>query len=159
MRFFFYGTLLDRALLRAVLGPEAERLAIAPARLRNWRRFQLRRKTYPMMSRAPGRVLAGIIVSGISDAGAARLAAYEGRSFGVAAAVVECADGERLPVRVFVPLASTYRGDLLSWNEAVWRRRHQRRTLAKARRIAHLNHRRHAASMRAWPGSGGDDDV
>jgi hypothetical protein len=159
MRFFFYGTLLDMALLRAVLGPEAENLAIAPATLRNWRRWQPRRKTFPMMSRAPGRVLAGIIVSGISDAGAARLAAYEGRTYGVGAAVARRADGRRLPVRIFVPLAPTYRGGLLSWSEEVWRRRHQRRTLAKARRIAHLNHRRHAASMRAWPGPGDDDDV
>ena len=159
MRFFFYGTLLDRALLRAVVGPEADRLVIAPATLPNWRRWRPRGRTYPMMSRAPGRTLGGIIVAGISEAAAARLAAYEGPTYGVAAMVVRRADATPVPVRVFMPLARTYRGGPLAWDETVWRRRHQPLTLVRARRIAHLNHRRHAASIAAWPGSGDDDDV
>ncbi len=104
MPVFVYGTLLDRRVFARFAGQAPLRRAI-PARLPGHRRVALRGTPYPTLLRAPGEV-AGLLLLRLPPAALARLAAYEGASYGLA------------PVRV-----STRRGPrwARAWLAARWR--------------------------------------
>lgn len=71
LRYFFYGTLMDRAVLAAVLG----RAPAAPPRaaiLHGYRRMFRHGASYPVLAPAAGEAVSGVVVEGLAgDAGAA----------------------------------------------------------------------------------------
>src|SRR5512134_3020809 len=77
MRFFFYGTLMDEDVRRAVLGVRA----LAPverATLEGWRRVKKAGVSYPVIVRARNHKVDGVLMHGIDRRAHELLLEYEG---------------------------------------------------------------------------------
>ena len=124
MRVFFYGTLMDRDVLRVVLGPAGVQLGLEPATLKGYRRVYVRGRTYPIVIRDPkGRVegrLSGEIDQPLFD----RLVAFEGDEYKAGRCVVVGENGLTCSAWVFVasPSAAPTRRP---WAFETWRKRHK----------------------------------
>ncbi|MCC7275271.1 MAG: gamma-glutamylcyclotransferase, partial [Alphaproteobacteria bacterium] len=81
MRFFFYGTLLDADLRRAVCGTAADGWASVPAALADHRGGRSAGLAYPFLLPAPGESVEGLVVDGIDAEAAALLTLYEGEGY------------------------------------------------------------------------------
>ncbi|MGQ0665003.1 MAG: gamma-glutamylcyclotransferase family protein [Pseudomonadota bacterium] len=128
MRFFFYGTLMDEEVRRAVLGSLAPS-STEPARLEGWRRIAVAGASYPIIVRRGRRRVEGVLARGLDRQALPVLAAYEGKEFAAIALPVRTRAGRRLSARVFVPAPGTPVGSAGGWDLALWQRRHKRRTL------------------------------
>jgi hypothetical protein len=102
MRYFFYGTFREERVRARVLGPLGASLIVAPAVLEGWRRYFRRGVPSPMIARAPGRHVDGLIVEGIVGAAAKLLNAYEGELYRKRGVWVRSGP-RRLRALVFVP--------------------------------------------------------
>jgi hypothetical protein len=133
MRFFFYGTLLDRDVASLVLGrrlpPRAYREALLPGHAR--RRVQ--GGTYPIVIRDPRGEVPGAIVVGLSARDVARLAAYEGPGYRVVPLRVKVG-GRMTEVSVFEPVQSRLEPSPDPWDLTLWQRRHKRSFVDRLRR-------------------------
>lgn len=132
MRFFFYGTLIDADVRRAVLGPHAPR-HVEPALLDGWRRIPVRGKTYPVIVVDPGFKVDGVLVRGLNAAARRRLERYEDKDLYavVDVAVVPTGRQRPVPALVFAAKAAGFRRSPGTWEIAAWRRRHKRRFLLR----------------------------
>ena len=81
MRYFFYGTLMDRTVLAAVLGRSLPPAASRPASLDGYRRVFRAGASYPVLVPAAGEVVAGIVVDGLGQGDRRRLEAFEGSDY------------------------------------------------------------------------------
>jgi hypothetical protein len=128
MRFFFYGTLMDEDVRRAVLGVRS----LAPtekATLYGWRRVKMAGVSYPMIVRARNHKVDGILMHGIDGRARDLLQRYEGDEYAILGVDVETGDTSVLSARMFVPRPGlTVRGRG-PWHLETWRRRHKRRFL------------------------------
>ena len=128
MDFFFYGTLLDPEVRRAVLGIGAAKLVLEPGRLRGYRRIAARVTTVPGLVRQSGAVTEGLIARGIAAADAERLDRYEGRGYRRIACAIQGAAGACPQALVYIAIRHRdARG--APWSLARWQRRHKRRYL------------------------------
>ena len=129
MRFFFYGTLLDRDVRAMVLPHVFEELCLTPAELTGWQRVQARHGSFPVIRPRPGARLAGLLVEGIDRRGLYRMAHFEGDGY-TAGLLPVTARGRRLQAAVFLP---ERRALCLSrgWSLDTWQRRHKRRFLPR----------------------------
>jgi hypothetical protein len=128
MRCFFYGTLMDEDVRRAVLGVRS--LApIEKATLKGWRRVKMAGVTYPMIVRARNHKVDGLLMHGIDAPARDLLQRYEGDEYTMLGVEVETGDGSILTAKMFVPRPGlTVRGRG-PWDLETWRRRHKRRFL------------------------------
>jgi hypothetical protein len=131
MDFFFYGTLLDEDVRRLVLGPEAARLKLVPARLPGYRRVAKGHSSAPLLARRRGASVEGLLARGLDRRQAARLRHYEGRNYCLARCRVRLAGGKACAAMVYlgegrIPLC---RG---SWRLSQWQRRSKRAFLKLA---------------------------
>lgn len=124
MRVFFYGTLMDEAVRRAVLGATARRLSIVPATLAGWRRVHVRGRDYPVVVPAAGRTVDGALADGIDAAGIRRLDAFETAEYRRRMLEVRTEAGETRPAWVYVAVDAAV-ATAMPWDFEVWRRRHQ----------------------------------
>ena len=83
MHYFFYGTLLDRGLLARVIGRPVPEARIEGATLKGYRRLRMAGTPYPMLARERGTRVDGILVRGLDQTAARRLADYEGARYTV----------------------------------------------------------------------------
>jgi hypothetical protein len=81
MMYFFYGTLCDPDVQRLVLGYRPGPRQLRPARLPGYRRKRARGRSYPVLLRAPGGRVTGLLFRAARTADAARLADYEGPEY------------------------------------------------------------------------------
>jgi hypothetical protein len=125
MRFFFYGTLLDRDITALVLGRRLPPAAFLAATLPGYSRYAARGVTYPALIRDVGGKVEGAIVGGLSPRDVERLAAYEGPGYRVAALKVEVA-GVVAVASVFEPVEKSLRPTSGSWDLTTWQRRHKK---------------------------------
>ncbi len=65
MQFFFYGTLMDPDVCRAVIGTRAESLEVRPALLTGYRRVRASCGNYPVLLRRRGGLVPGLLVEGL----------------------------------------------------------------------------------------------
>lgn len=130
MRFFFYGTLLDRDVTALVLGRRLPPAAFAPAVLPGHARRRIKGGSYPIAVRDAKSEVAGAIVGGLSARDVARLAAYEGPRYRIAPLKVRIA-GRLSIVSVFAPLEERFQPTGGSWELTWWQRRHKRAFLAR----------------------------
>jgi hypothetical protein len=127
MRFFFYGTLMDEDVRRAVLGVRS----LAPtekATLKGWRRVKMAGVTYPMIVRARNHAVDGVLMHGVDARARDLLQRYEGDEYTMLGIEVQTGDSA-ISANMFVPrpgLAVRGRGP---WDLETWRRRHKRRFL------------------------------
>ena len=126
MDFFFYGTLLDSDVRRAVLGRAAERLALEPARLSGYRRIGGRRSGVPALVAHSQGAVEGLLARGIEKSELLRLDRYEGRGYRRIPVPVVTETGARLTALVyFARKQRMARG--ADWSLKTWQRRHKRR--------------------------------
>lgn len=130
MRFFFYGTLLDRDVTALVLGRRLAPAAFVPAVLPGHARRRVKGASYPIAVRDPRSEVAGAAVGGLSIRDVARLAAYEGPRYRIAPLKVRIA-GRLTMLSVFAPLEERFQPTGGSWELAAWQRRHKRAFLAR----------------------------
>jgi hypothetical protein len=133
MRFFFYGTLLDRDVTALVLGRRLPPQAFEPAILSGHARRRAKGASYPVVVPDPRGEVMGAVVGGLSARDVACLAAYEGPGYRVVPLKVR-SQGTLNIVSVFEPVISRLQpsGDL--WDLALWQRRHKRAFVARLRR-------------------------
>jgi hypothetical protein len=132
MRFFFYGTLLDRDVASLVLGRRLPPAAFVPAALPGHARRRVKGATFPIVVRDPRSEVAGAIVGGLSVRDVNRLAAYEGPRYRIARLKVRV--GERLTtVSVFEPVEQRFEPTSGDWELLPWQRRYKRAFLARIR--------------------------
>jgi ADP-ribose pyrophosphatase len=121
MRFFFYGTLLDDALRRIVIGRD---MALGEATLAGWRRRGVAGKPYPMIERDPAGSVAGGVTGDLGAGEIARLRHYEGDGYELIAAGIRDGTGAEIAAEIFVPLAGSLVG-AGDWSLADWQRKHR----------------------------------
>jgi Gamma-glutamyl cyclotransferase, AIG2-like len=130
MRFFFYGTLLDRDVTALVLGRRLPPAAFAPAVLPGHARRRIKGGSYPIAVRDAKSEVAGAIVGGLNARDVARLAAYEGPRYRIAPLKVRIA-GALSIVSVFAPLEERFQPTSGAWELTSWQRRHKKAFLAR----------------------------
>jgi hypothetical protein len=132
MRFFFYGTLVDPDVRRAVLGRLAPE-AVEPATLPGWRRFAAKGVTFPIARPDPKAEIEGVLARGLSAAAGRLLDAYEGDGYRRTKVEVVAA-GKPVAALLYVDDGS---GTLVptpaAWEYATWVKRDKRAFLAKLR--------------------------
>jgi hypothetical protein len=133
MRFFFYGTLLDRDVTALVLGRRLPPGAFVPATLPGHSRRRAKGVSYPVVIRDPRGEAPGAVVSGLSPRDVARLAAYEGPRYRIARLRVR-SRGALVTVAVFEPVEYRFQPVAGPWDLAVWQRRDKRAFIARVRR-------------------------
>lgn len=139
MRFFFYGTLLDRDVTALVLGRRLPPKAFVPAILPGWSRWRVQGGSYPVSFPDRKGQVAGAVVRGLSARDVANLAAYEGAGYRVSALNVRIG-GVLTTVSVFEPIVSRLKPTNRAWDLVVWQRDDKRAFVARLRKA--LNGRR-----------------
>jgi hypothetical protein len=138
MRFFFYGTLLDRDVATLVLGRRLPPIAFSPAILPGHVRRRAKGVTYPVLSRDPRSEVSGVVVGGLSKRDVARLSAYEGPRYRIAYLKARIA-GALTRVAVFEPVDGgfeTISGPHgASWDLATWQQRYKRSFMARIKPV------------------------
>lgn len=133
MRFFFYGTLLDRDVTALVLGRRLPPQAFVPATLPNHARRRVEKGSYPIVVPDPREDVPGAVVHGLSDRDVAFLAAYEGPGYRIAPLRVW--SGRKLTtVSVFEPVAQRLKASGELWDLENWQRRYKRAFVDRLRR-------------------------
>jgi Gamma-glutamyl cyclotransferase, AIG2-like len=124
--FFFYGTLMDRDLLSAVLGRRIWPHALRPAVLCGYRRSSVRGASYPVVLRQRGASVTGAILCGVGTAETARLCSYEGDGYEIGQALAGQPHHGARRVLVFRPRRGGYTVSSRPWHFPGWRLRHKR---------------------------------
>jgi hypothetical protein len=133
MRFFFYGTLLDRDVMALVLGRRLPPAAYAPAILRGHARRRAVGVSYPTLMRNAAAHVAGAVVGGLSARDVAQLSAFEGPKYRIAPLQVVMADG-MTTVSVFEPVEGRLAPSRYPWSLDLWQRRDKRAFVDRLRR-------------------------
>jgi hypothetical protein len=133
MRFFFYGTLLDRDVTALVLGRRLPPQAYTAARLPGHARRRVKNATYPIVIADHSAHVPGAVVGGLSGRDVARLAAYEGPGYRIAPLKVKVL-GRLTEVSVFEPIQSRLQPSREPWDLALWQRRHKRAFVGRLKR-------------------------
>ncbi len=139
MRFFFYGTLLDRDVMALVLGRRLPPQAFVPATLPGHSRWRVQRGSYPISVPDLRGEVSGATVCGLSTRDVARLAAFEGPGYRIASLKVRVA-GTLSTVSVFEPVVSKLKPTDQPWSLALWQRQDKRSFVGRLVRA--LNGRR-----------------
>jgi hypothetical protein len=125
MRFFFYGTLLDRDVTAIVLGRRLPPQAFLAASLPGHARRRAKDATYPVVIPDPCDEVEGALVGGLSRRDVSRLAGYEGPGYRIAPLRVRV-EGALTTVSVFEPIQTRLQPSGDPWDLALWQRRHKR---------------------------------
>jgi hypothetical protein len=136
MRFFFYGTLMDRDVLACVLARPVIAAALKPAALRGWRRCTVHGASYPVIVRDRAVSVEGRTLDGVSRGEADRLAAYEGPSYSLIQTFADFPARGPRAVFVFTPRPGAFRALDADWSLAEWQATHKPRFLAALVRSA-----------------------
>ena len=130
MRFFFYGTLLDRDVTALVLGRRLPASSFAPALLPGWSRWRVQGGSYPISIPDRKGSVAGAVVGGLSARDVAHLAAYEGAGYRISSLKVRL-DGALTRVSVFEPIVSKLKPTSRPWDLALWQRQDKKIFVAR----------------------------
>ena len=127
---FFFGTLMDRDVLAAVLGRRPPEQSLEPAGLRGWRRQPVAGRTYPMLAAYPTGRVDGVLVHGLDGEDRRRLDHYEGDEYTLAEVVVVLGHGQRQRALVYACRVGVAAGRG-PWRLQDWQRRHKPTTLTR----------------------------
>ena len=124
--FFFYGTLMDRDMLSAVLVRRVWPRSLVPAVLRGHRRKGVCGANYPVVLRQRRASVDGIILDRVGTVEEDRLSAYEGDGYDLVPALAELPRGRCKRAFLFAPRRGAYVVSNRPWSFASWRLRHKR---------------------------------
>ena len=79
--FFFYGTLMDRAILNRVTGVYFQPFNLRPGILKNFKRVTVKNCNYPAILESEGNEVEGIVVNGITADAVGRLDEFEDNNY------------------------------------------------------------------------------
>lgn len=122
VRFFFYGTLTDPEILRAVLRRSVNPAQRRKAVLHGYRRVYRLGACYPVLVAHPTGQVDGIVVSVLTTRDVALLSAYEGPDYELRELAVRLAGGRLVWANVFVPTSACEASSEI-WKPEEWRRR------------------------------------
>ncbi len=131
MRFFFYGTLMDEALLARVLRRRVSARSLCRATLYGYRRTGVKERLYPMVLPSPGGKVRGCALDRANARDCRLLSAYEGEEYRLARAQVSLAGGAKRRVLLFVPKAAALIATNRPWSFARWRAKARVRALPR----------------------------
>ncbi len=129
MRFFFYGTLMDGDVRAAVLGAAAERLVVRPGVLVGFRRVNAPGRSWPVLVRAAGGCVDGVLAQDIDPPLARALVRYEGAAYRLARCRVRIASGTMVTASAFLPRKPPAGGRI--WRHDAWLARDKPAFLAR----------------------------
>lgn len=132
--FFFYGTLRDEEVRRAVLGPAAKAPVITEGRVAGYRCAPVDAGAFPALVAEAGAEAEGILVQGVDLTAAARISLFEGEGYDYQPAPIPVVcEADELPGWVYLPTGRlAVRAGI--WKIEEWRARHKTAFLANARR-------------------------
>lgn len=133
MRFFFYGTLLDRDVMALVLGRRLPPAAYAPALLPGHERRRAKGASYPTLVRDPAAQVPGAVVGGLSARDVAQLSRFEGPRYRIAPLRVVMG-GTMRTVSVYEPVEGRLEPGPGPWSLVLWQRRDKRAFVERLRR-------------------------
>lgn len=130
---FFYGTLLDAEIRRAVVGRDLADLR--PASVIGFCRRPAKGRSYPVLVHRHGARVGGLAVGDIDRAVLLRLCAYEGCEYRLASVTLLDGDGRRGMGRAFLPHRAVLAapGD---WSLRGWQRVAKKAFLRRLREAA-----------------------
>jgi hypothetical protein len=132
MRYYFFGTLMDRELLAVVLGRAPPDGAFEPVELVGYMRCCVRGEAFPTLLPKARAVVDGLLVHGLTAADAQRIAWYETDDYEIRETAVRRRHGGE--IRAFCCLPHTDVADeARPWSFDVWRRRDRDMALLLAR--------------------------
>jgi len=136
MRFFFFGTLMDRDVLDAVVERPLVGGAPVHARQSAWldgyRRVTVVRETFPMVLEAPGHRFEGVVVEGLSSADIDRILFFESIEYAPRTIEVSLADDCVLSAQCFLTNDGVaHQGDV--WDYERWLSEHKDDCLRETR--------------------------
>lgn len=125
MVYFFYGTLCDADVQQLVLGYRPSPRQLRPARLPGYRRKRARGRTYPVLLRAAGGQIAGLLFRPARRSDVWRLAAYEGPEYVTRRLLVRQSrtGAAAARARVFLPAGAALAASFDDWTLPRWQRR------------------------------------
>ena len=132
MPFFFFGTLMDRDVLRIVLGRRVGENELAPARLTGYRRVRTATQPYPMLKPDPDGVVEGMLLMEPSSRDEARILHFEDAEYVERRTTVRSASDRAVEARVFYALAEMGETDE-PWEPDSWVSRHKAAFLPQCR--------------------------
>jgi gamma-glutamylcyclotransferase (GGCT)/AIG2-like uncharacterized protein YtfP len=129
MRFFFYGTLMDRDVLSAVLGRRVKRSDLKSARVKGYRRASVRGLDYPIVAPDKSAFVAGVMLDRATNADFNKLNAYE-EGYRLVHVPVQSPGALHAKAYLFAgePEAITIAGKF--WSLTAWRKRYKAAALA-----------------------------
>jgi len=130
--FFFYGTLMDRAVLNLVSGREFTVVQLRPAILKGYRRLCVSNAVYPGIVPVKGSDVAGVVVRGITPAVATRLDAFENDGYDRTNVTVQTYAGRRVKAAAYVA-TDRMSLDEVEWKFNAWLKQHRRHYLGRVR--------------------------
>jgi len=122
--YFFYGTLCDADVRRAVLGPSVARVTIVPGTLPGWRCVFMRGRVYPVLQPDAHGAAEGVIAEGLDAVQAACLDRFETDEYRARFAQVRAADGRVLAAKVYFAARAGLESTT-PWRFAEWQARHK----------------------------------
>lgn len=131
--FFFYGTLRDADVVRAVLRRPIDNLSVYTALLPGYRAALVKGQSYPALVAETGTAADGIVVAGLTRKDVARLDRYEGSEYGQSDVDVLLVDGAReVTAKTYTPVRGL-RTEAGIWSFEDWRQHHKRAFVARIR--------------------------
>lgn len=130
MRFFFYGTLTDPDVRRAVIGPRADRIPAEPAWLDGYRVVFMRGRPYPVLARDSEARAAGVLARGLDRSAAALIDAFETTEYRRGRAAVVTGSDRRADAWVYFAAAPDLATDT-DWRLEDWQQDHKPQNLRR----------------------------
>jgi len=124
MRFFFYGTLRDADVRRAILGPGVARVSISPGILAGWRCVFMRGRSYPVLRPDADGATEGVIAEGVDVVQSRRIDRFETNEYRARIAQVRGAAGQILDAKVYFAARPGF-ATTTPWRFAEWQRRYK----------------------------------
>ena len=128
--YFFYGTLMDPAVLARVTGLTVTSARLRPAVLEGYRRLRVADQHYPTVVPAAGHRVEGRLFRGATPDVQRRIAWYEDKDYETRMATVIGPGGIRTRALAFVAGPAMRITDE-DWDFAAWRLHHRRPFLAQ----------------------------
>lgn len=131
--FFFYGSLMDRELLEAVIDRSSAHLQLQPGRLDGYAAETAHGYSFPTLVARSGAAVEGVVTHGLSDADIERISYFEDTEYTHQPVEVLTA-AETITARTYMS-TRTLRSSGEPWDFPHWRVHHKPVLVAVTRRV------------------------
>jgi hypothetical protein len=132
MAYFFFGTLMDRDVLAAVLDRPVAGAELGRAWLSSYRRVRAANASYPILVPAPGLIVGGVVFRPRNERDDVRIRHFEDGEYTEHWSQVRLPGGRRLAARVFLAL-EVLQASEEPWDLRVWASAHKAAFLERCR--------------------------